>query len=364
MDKNRLTFGSAANFADCLGAIRVDIETGKFDVFGRTAKPAAKGSSLGGYLAGLADSGRIYPADFEIYSHMLEPEGIRERLSEGRVILNGIRVKPADAYIWTDFELVRPKSCPRHAFIFVRNLRRSDCPDLRGYRLLMRLDPARDAVLPIILPFGGIDDPAGTLERCAESFGAERSALDGGKAVSLRSDGLAFELTPCRGEEPSGLLAAVYETDAVSEERRAEVAERFGMIDAATGLCGGYYVKRRAERSEAPCIGAMLIDAEGEAREKALIILGSDLAENSFAVGERLFVLLTAGSMGRLRHCFGALCRRLADTDGDFTVRIALAERERRAGAEDILNAAEAGIAQTPRDFRWSMAEAMFAVDN
>ena len=353
MDNNRPIFGAAANFEGCLEVIRVNTETGKCDILGQSVKPAANGPALGRYFAGLAESGWIYPADYETYSHIFELSCMKERLTSGTLILNGIRVKPADTYLWTDFELIRPKSCPHNIFIFVRSLKHKYRPALKGYNLLMRLDFEKGALYPIAAPFDYFNDFRGALESCAAGFGTELSALSGTDGQLIRSGDHTFELSPCRGAGSSGFLAAVYETDAVSEERQMEVFDCYKKIDAETGLYAEYYVKNRADMSGDPYIGAMLISSEGIARDKAVMILKCDFADSAFVRGEQLALLLTAGSISRLRHCFGALCRRFADTGCDFMVRISLSVHT--ASAEEILYAADKSEPQTPRDFRWSV---------
>lgn len=352
MNNNRLTYGSSAYFEDCLEVIRVNTDTGKYDFLGRFAKSAADRPTLGRYLAKLVESGWIYPADYETYSHIFELNGVRERLADGRLILNGIRVRPADAYLWTNFEFICPKSCPQNIFVFIRDLKRKSGPLLKGYRLLIKLDAGGKAIYPIAAPFEYFNDFRGALEAYAEEFGSETSALSDMNG-EFRRGGFTFGLSPCSGAYSAGTLAAVYETDAVSEERQAEVFDFYKRFDAKTGLLDEYYVKNHADMSGDPYIGAMLIDAEDDARGKALTILRRDFSDSAFARGEQLALLLTAGSVSRLRHCFGALCRRLADTGCDFTVRISLAVHT--AGSEEILERADGSESQTPRDFRWSV---------
>ena len=353
MDKNQLTLGAAANFEDCLKVIRVNTDTGKCDFLGQTVKPAASRPTLGRYLAKLAESEWIYPADLETYSHIFELNCMKQRLVGGRLILNGIRVKPADTYIWTDFEIICPKSCPQNIFIFVRVLKRKNRPSLKDYHMLLRIAPAGKAIYPIIAPFEYFNDFNGALESYVKSFGMELSDLNGTGGELRRSGGLTFELLPCRGADSTGLLAAVYETDYVSEERQTEVFDCYKKIDAETGLYSEYYVKNHADMSGDQYLGAIIKSSEGAAHDKAITILKCDFADSAFVRGEYLALLLTAGSISRLRHCFGALCRRLADTGCDFMVKISLAVHA--ASADGILDYAEKSEPQTPRDFRWSV---------
>lgn len=350
MDNNRLTFGASAVFEDCLEVIRADSETGKYDFLKRSSELSVSEPTIGEYFAALAESGWIYPADHEAYSRFFDLSSMRERLKNGRFILNGIRVKPADAYLWTDIEFVCPKSCPQSIFIFIRDLKRVSRPALNGYRLLMRTDSAGESVYPIVSPFGEFDDVGGALEYYLGSFGLEISDIIGGTREPVRADGFTLELAADR----AGILAAVYETGAVSEERQKEVFEYYGKIDAKTGLYAEDHVKMYADMSEDGFIGVVLINAESASRGMALTILKRDHVECSFARSDGQLAAVFTGSESRLRHDLGALCRRLSDTGGDFEIKLALSARP--ASAEEVLEAAENSASQTPRDFRWSAA--------
>lgn len=350
MDNNRLIFGASAVFEDCLEVIRVDSETGKYDFLKRSSELSVSEQTFGEYFAALAESGWIYPADHEACSRFFELGSMRERLKNGRFILNGMRVKPADTYLWTDIEFICPKSCPQYIFIFVRDLKRVSRPALNGFRLLMRIDGAGEAVYPIVSPFGEFDDVRGALECYLGSFGLEISDILGGTREPVRADGFTLELAADR----AGILAAVYETEAVSEKRQKEVFEYYGKIDAKTGLYAEDHVKMYADMSTDGFIGAVLISAEGASRGMALTILRRDHADCSFARSDGQLAAVFTGSESRLRHDLGALCRRLSDTDGDFEIKLALSARP--ASADEILEAAANSVSRTPRDFRWSAA--------
>lgn len=351
MDNNRLTLGASAVFEDCIEVICADSETGKYDFLKRSTEHSVSEPTIGGYFAALAESGWIYPADYEAYSRFFELSRMRERLENGRFILNGIRVKPADAYLWTDIELVCPKSCPQSIFIFIRDLKRVNRPSLNGYRLLMRTDSAGESVYPIVAPLGEFEDIRGALEYYLGSFGLEITDIVGETPREpVRADGFTLELAADR----AGILAAVYETGAVSEEHQKEVFEYYGKIDAQTGLYAEDYVKMHADMSEDGFIGAVLISAEGASRGMALTILRRDHTDCSFARSNGQLAAVFTGSESRLRHDIGALCRRLSDTGGDFEIKLALSARPASAG--EILEAAENSASRTPRDFRWSEA--------
>ncbi len=354
MGNNRLIYGASANFEDCFEVIRVDAETGKCDFLKQCAEHTLIEPIIGEYFTALSGSGWIFPEDHEIYSGFFELGGINERLKSGRLILNSIRVKPADSYIWTDIELVRPECCPQYFFVCIKDLKRKSRPAPNGFKLLMRTNVSGKTVYPITAPlgaFGEIVDLRAVLERYIGSFGLNISEISGEAYRESRSaDGFTLVLEA----DPEGITAAVYEDGAVSEERLEEILSRCRKIDPKTGLYTGYYAKINADKSEGDHIGTMLIRSEGVSYDKALMILRRDHEGFAFARGAGELAVVLADSESRLRYEFGALCRRLLDTGGDFELYTALSARP--ASAEEVLRYAENSRPQTPGDFRWSAA--------
>ncbi|MDE7193074.1 MAG: hypothetical protein K2O14_03800, partial [Oscillospiraceae bacterium] len=351
MDNNRLKFGVSANFEDCFEVIRVNAETGKCDFLKRCAEHTLGEPTIGEYFDVLRKTGWIFPGDHETYSDFFELSHVNERLKSGRLILNSIRIKPADSYLWTDFELVRPKSCPQYIFICIKDLKRKSRPALNGFRLLMRTDMSGKTVYPITVPLCEFVDFHESLEYYVGTFGLDfPSALETTRRVSRSADGFTVELSA----DPEGLTAAVYEDGTVSEERLGEIFDHCRRLDPKTGLYTEYYVRENAGKSEGEHIGAMLIAAEGVSYDKAFVILKRDYADFVFARGRGQLAVVFTDSENRLRYEFGSLCRRLLDTGGDFEIYTALSARP--ASAEEVLAYAENSRPQTPGDFRWSAA--------
>lgn len=349
MNNNRFEFGVSAIFDDCFEVIRVNAKTGKCDFLKRCAEHTLREPTIGEYFAVLKETGWIFPEDYETYSGFFDLSRINERLKSGRLILNSIRIKPADSYLWTDFELIRPKSCPQYIFLCIKDLKRKSRPALNGFRLLVRTSVTGVSVYPIKAPLGEIEDIRGVLEYYLGDFGVDISAVLGTTYHESRiADGLALELV----SDAEGLTAAVYEVGAVTGERLEEVMGYCRRIDPKTGLYMGHYIRENADRSEDRRIGAMLIRSEGVSYDKALMILRRDYADCAFAPAKGQLAVVLTESESRLRYEIGTLCRRLLDTGGDFEIHTASSVRG--ISAEDVLVYAENSRPQTPRDFRWS----------